>query len=249
MLSSEHLPWLPGWASHRHGRPPVGISRPEHWDLRTVAADRVKLRGQRGGRVRDNHAACRFGCLAVQGCIGLICPPPQRQAPTLSGVTGGPVCQDMIDVGPHSRRTKEKRAASLVDRLLKQAEDAGVQGRVGRRNGEHIDVLVAHPCAVWATPVDGVAEHPVTWPGTDAAQGRAILRTPVCGCIGSEAAAVVMALGDIRQDLVRIAGEYREHGDRPSLRYQRGQAGADRDNRVVKVRRYRKNRPVHAEER
>lgn len=249
MLSSESLPWLPCRSGHRNSRTPVGISRPEHGNLRTVAANGVKLHGQRNGRVRDNHAACRFGCRAIQGCIGLVSPAPQRQAATRSGLPGSPVRQDMIDVGPHSRRTKEKRAATLVDRLLKQSKDAGVQGRIDRRNGEHVDVLVAHPCAVRATPVNGVAEHPVIWPSTDAAQSRAILRTPVCGRIDPEAAAVVMALGDIRQDPVRIAGEYREHGDRPSLRHQRGQAGADRDNRVIEVWRYRKNRPVHAEER
>jgi hypothetical protein len=249
VLSSESLSWLPSRPGRRNSSLPVGISRPEHGNLRTVAANRVKLHGQRNGRVRDNHAACCFGCRAVQGCIGLVSPPPQRQAATRGGLPGSPVCQDMIDVGPHPRRTKEKRAATVVDHLLKQPEDAGIQGRIGRRNGEHIDVLVAHPCAVRTTPVNGVSEHPVIWPGTDAAQSRAILRTPVCGRIGPEAAAVVMALGDIRQDPVRIAGEYRKHGDRPSLRHQRSQAGAGRDNRVIEVRRYRKNRPVHAEER
>jgi hypothetical protein len=86
-------------------------------------------------------------------------------------------------------------------------------------------------------------------PGADAAQRRAILRAPAGGRIGPKAAAIVMALGDMRQDPARIAGEHREHGDRPSLRHYRRQAGSRSDNRVVEVRRYGKDRPVHAEER
>lgn len=249
MLSSERLPWLPGRSCHRHGSPPVGTSRPEHRDLRAVAADRVKLHGKRGGRVRNNHAACRFGCLAVRECVGPVLPPPQWQAAMRSGLSGGPVCQDMIDVGTHSRGTKEKCAAALVDRLLKQGTDAVVQGRVGRRDGEHIDVLVTHPCAVWPPPVDGVGKHPVIRLGANVLQGRAILGPPIGDRIRSKAAAVVMALGDMGQGSARIVGEHREHRDWPSLCHQRRQAGSRRDNRVVKVRRYGKDRPVHAKER
>jgi hypothetical protein len=88
----------------------------------------------------------------------------------------------------------------------------------------------------------------VTRAGADTPEGCAVLSPPDGDRVAPEAAAVMMALSDRRQSLVRIAGEHCEHGDRPSFRCQRRQAGSRGNNRVIEMRRYGKDRPVRAKE-